>query len=354
MSAPIAKTFSEALAQRFQRFAEVECRGVSALYDHLAGSIAADGELLALTTHAPPGQPVPNLLLAAVHFLLLKGQVDPLAQFYPNLTLAAASPDASYPAFRAFCLAHADAIRHLLATRRVQTNEVGRCAYLMPAFTLVATLAHEHPLALIEIGTSAGLNLQWDRYSYRYGPGGLYGDARSSVQIVCALRGPTRPPLPDRLPAIAARVGVDLHVIDVDDADEALWLRALVWPEHLERARLLHNAMEITRLNPPTLLSGDGLTLLPEVLRTVPADVPVCVFHTHTLNQWSLEARDRFSRMLAEHGATRELYRLSAEGIDTPYPRLELTAWRHGQAHQRLLAYCEHHGRWLEWLDRAG
>ena len=82
--------------------------------------------LLALAAHAAQGQPVPNLLLAAVHFLLLKGQAEALAQFYPSLTPVASSPNAAYPTFRAFCLAHADAIRHLLATRRVQTNEVGR------------------------------------------------------------------------------------------------------------------------------------------------------------------------------------------------------------------------------------
>jgi hypothetical protein len=347
----IANPDYEALARRFRRFAEAECRGVSPLYEHLALSIAADHELLALAADAAQGQPAPNLLLAAVHFLLLKDQADPLTQFYPNLTPMASSPDAAYPAFRAFCLAHSAAIRQLLATRRVQTNEVGRCAYLLPAFTLVATLAHERPLALIEIGTSAGLNLLWDRYGYRYGQDAVYGDLRSSVQIACTLRGNVRPPLPDRLPAVALRVGVDLHVVDIHDAEEALWLRALVWPEQLERAGLLHYAIEITRQRPPELLSGDGVTLLPEVLRTVPADAAVCVIHTHTINQFSAEARDRLSAVLAAYGARRDIYRLSAEWMSAPHPRLELTAWQNGQAHHRLLAYCDHHGRWLEWLD---
>ena len=347
----IANPSYEALARRFQRFAEGECRGESSLYEHLACSIAADHELLALAAHAAQGQPVPNLLLAAVHFLLLKGQADPLAQFYPSLTPVASSPEAAYPAFRAFCLAHAAAILHLLATRRVQTNEVGRCAYLLPAFTLVATLAHERPLALIEIGTSAGLNLLWDQYGYHYGQDAVYGDLRSSVQIACTLRGTKRPPLPDRMPAVALRVGVDLHVVDTGDAGEALWLRALVWPEQLERARLLHNAMEITRRSPPELLSGDGVTLLPQVLRTVPEAAAVCVFHTYTINQFSAEARDRLSAVLAEYGARRDIYRLSAEWMGAPHPQLELTAWQNGQAHHRLLAYCDHHGRWLEWLD---
>jgi hypothetical protein len=246
----IANPAYEALARRFKRFADTQYRGESPLYEHLALAIAADHELLAVAAHAAQGHPAPNLLLAAVHFLLLKGQADPLAQFYPNLTSTPAPPDAAYPAFRAFCLAHAAAIRQLLATRRIQTDEVGRCAYLLPAFTLVATLAHERPLAQIEIGTSAGLNLLWDRYGYRDGQDAVYGDLRSPVQTACTLHGNVRPPLPDRMPAVALRVGVELHVVDVHDAGEALWLRALVWPEQLERADLLQNAMEITRHSP--------------------------------------------------------------------------------------------------------
>jgi hypothetical protein len=90
---------------------------------------------------AAPEQPLPNLFFAAVHFLLLQDPAAPLGQFYPSLFSTAASPEAAYPAFRAFCLAHAAALQHLLARRRVQTNEVSRCAYLFPAFALVAQLA---------------------------------------------------------------------------------------------------------------------------------------------------------------------------------------------------------------------
>ena len=309
--------------------------------------------MLAIAAHAPPGQPVPNLLLASVRWLLLRGEGNPLAAFYPDLTDRPAPVTSAYPAFHAFCLAHGDAIRHLLATRRVQTNEVGRCAYLFPAFTLVAARAGDRPLALIEIGTSAGLNLMWDRYGYRYGDATVYGKRDSPVQLSCALRGATRPPLTSRFPAVARKVGVDLQVIDVADVEAVRWLQALVWPEEGERLRALREAVEIARVDPPELRSGDALEVLPSILDTVPADVPVCVFHTHTVNQFSPEARDRLSAMLAEHGCTRELYRLSAEWLGGVHPRLELTAWRDGRAEARLLAYCEPHGRWLEWVDEA-
>lgn len=221
----------------------------------------------------------------------------------------------------------------------------------LPAFTLVAALARERPLALIEIGASAGLNLMWDHYGYTYGDGAVYGKHDSAVQLSCTVRGDRRPPVPSRMPAVARKVGVDLHVIDVRDPDAVRWLQALVWPEARERAEALRNAVEITRAHPPELRSGDGLDVLPPVLGTVPDDVPVCVFHTHTVNQLWAEARDRLSALLADHGRRRELYRVSAEWLGTVHPQLELTGYHGGHAEERLLAYCDPHGRWVEWLD---
>src|SRR5687767_7873946 len=169
MDQPGAAGAPSALAERFRRFATVECRGSSPLYERLALAIAEDPELLALAAHAPPGQPAPNLLLAAAHWLLHGERGAAAARFYGSLTETPAPPAGAAPAFRAFCLERADVIRDLLATRRVQTNEVGRCAYLYPAFGVIARLAGGRPLGVIEVGASAGLNLLWDRYGYRYG-----------------------------------------------------------------------------------------------------------------------------------------------------------------------------------------
>ncbi|HEY7356232.1 MAG TPA: DUF2332 domain-containing protein, partial [Ktedonobacterales bacterium] len=152
----------DVLARRFQRFAEQEAEpAFSPLYARLCRGIASDPQVLTLAAAVPPGQPTPNLLLAAVHYLLLQGIGHPLAAFYPSLT---SSPDPSdaYPAFQSFCLEYASDIRALLLSRRVQTNEVARCACLLPAFELVSRQTARAPLALIEIGASAGLNLLWD------------------------------------------------------------------------------------------------------------------------------------------------------------------------------------------------
>jgi hypothetical protein len=339
----------ETLSQRFERFARRECH-VSPLYERLSLGLTHDLELLAIAAQAKPGQPVPNLYLAAVHFLLLSGVQHPLADFYPSLSPATRQAADPYPSFRDFCLQHRENLLELISTRLVQTNEVRRCGCLLPAYTYTAQRASGGPFALIEIGASAGLNLLWDRYGYDYGPGRHYGDPRALVQILCELRGDRQPPLPTVWPLVATRVGLDLNPIDVRDPDAALWLRALVWPDEGGRAELLQQAMLVAQHDPPRLLAGNALDLLPEVLATVPKDQTLCVFHTHTINQFPPEARSRLAALLAEHAVGRDLYRISIEWLGEGYPRLELVAFENHRRTAHLLAYCGGHGEWLEWL----
>lgn len=338
------------LAQQFRRFGERECVPASPLYGRLAVGISEDSDLLALAATAR-ARPVPNLLLAAVHMLLLQGSAHPLAAFYPSIThsqqaLAQGDP---FPQFRAFCLEHTAPIEQLLGTRRVQTNEVRRCACLLPAFAIAARQLGGRPLALVEIGASAGLNLLWDRYHVDYGPAGQCGDPAAPVRLACALRGDRTPPLPAHLPQIAARVGLDLNPVDVRDPGAALWLRALIWPEQLDRAALLERAIEVARRDPPPLLAGDALGLLPGVLASVPADTGLCIYHSFTLNQFPSAARQRFADMVAEHAAGRDLA-LSAMEWREPHASLDLTLFQNGARIDQRLAHCDAHGSWMEWL----
>ena len=163
---------SESVASQFQAFAE-KCRQFSPLYERLAMGIAEDPEVMTLAAQARRGERTPNLFLAAVQYLVLKGTRHPVAQFYKD---GAAPLDDPYPDFRAFCLEHAAAIKALITTRMVQTNEIRRSALLLPAFVLVSREAQGRPLYLLEIGVAAGLNLLWDRYGYDYGNGLRSGD----------------------------------------------------------------------------------------------------------------------------------------------------------------------------------
>ena len=352
MEQTVAQDFVDLLARRFTRFAKTKCLGSSPLYYHLSQRIAGDRELLSLASHCRRDQPTPTLFLGAVHFLLLNGIRDPLARFYSTLTSSVLPPEEAYPHFRAFCFKYQQDLLPLLSDRLVQTNEIRRCSYLMPAFCLISSLALRPSLALVEVGTSAGLNLLWDRYGYHYGPNIRLGNIHSKIQIGCLWRGDKRPILTKSLPVIISRVGLDQHVLDLADENNYLWLKALIWPEHLDRIRLLENAVEEIREFPPSLKEGSVIELLPSILKSIPSDATPVLFHTHTLHQFSTQTRKHFLDLVAEEGRRRELFHLAGEGTGTYYHiELQLAIFQEGVRRQRNLAHCDQHGRWVEWLE---
>src|SRR5438128_1793929 len=182
-------------SERFRYFAGKIYADRSTLYMNLALRVAEDPELLGLAASAQEKAAVPNLFFSAVHFLLLKGEHHQLAAFYPSLNNDSKHYDFAYPYFRNFVLEHKNEIDRIITTRFVQTNEVGRCAILVPAFELVVRKTKNRPLALIEIGSSAGLTLLWDRYHYQYNKTLQCGNPNSPVQVECLLRGEKRPPV---------------------------------------------------------------------------------------------------------------------------------------------------------------
>jgi hypothetical protein len=336
------------------RFADQECGDYAPFYDQLARGIARDPDLLTIAACTRNGQQAPNLLLAAVHYLLLRGADHALGAFYPSVTyLAAVPPGDPVPAFRSFCQDHRAALIEVVSTGLVQIDEPRRCTVLLPAFATVARLAGGTPLVLIEVGASAGLNLLFDRYDY--GADRSAGDPRSPVRFACALRGIGLPPIPAGMPPVAARVGIDLNPIRADDPQATLWLRALVWSEHPKRAALLQQVLTLAQREPPPLIAGDALVVLPQTVAAAPEGAALYVFHTATLAHFPPAARERFRSLIPELARQRDLFWLASEGTGESGRRGQyvttLTTFQNGRGTEHHLAYHHPHGAWLEWLD---
>ena len=344
-------TGTEELARTFRQFAEVECsQDHSPLYEEFSYAVAQDPEVLALASGGRPGQPAPNLLFAAVHYLLLSGVKHPLRDYYPGLVAGRRPFGPAYPAFRDFCLEHAEAIAHLVSTRLVQTNVVARSACLLPAFATVASMGGGRPLAQIEVGASAGLNLLWERYRFEYGGGLEWGRPESPVRVTAELRGGVPlPPMPASLGVLWA-AGIDLNPIDVEDSDAVLWLRALVWPGHLDQQEQLLGAIDLARAQRPSLVRGDAAERLPELLMEAPPQATLCVFATHTLHQFTADSLRTMLKAMQRHARSRPLYFVYMEGTGSACSELKLIRYE-GDAHTDFnLANCHPHGRWLQWL----
>jgi hypothetical protein len=340
------------LAGRFRDFSRLECRGSSPLYERFSLGVAADAELLELAGHARKGQPVPNLFFGAVHLLLLEGAGHPLAGFYGSLGGVWDEKVDPYPSFRTFCLEMREEIVRLISSRMVQTNAVRRCAALLPAFTYLSRRCDGRPLALVEVGASAGLNLLWDRYRYDYGRGKRCGPDGSPVKLSCAVRGNLLPPMPGDLPRVGYRVGIDLQPVNVNDQRATMWLRALVWPEHRERREILDHAIEIAQQEPPTVVPGDAVEVLPGLLEDIPEDHHLCMYHSHTLNQFSAANREAFHSLIERWSRVRDLDLLSMElGKGVGHSVVGLTSYKSGVKTGGRLAECDTHGAWVKWLN---
>lgn len=322
----------------------------SPLYGHLARGIANDPELVELVCDPPEGQPAPQLLLGAVHYLLLGNAEHRLARWYPTCVADPIDPsdEDPIPAFRDFCLEHRSELQTLVSTRRVSTNAVGRSAILYPAFARIAYQAN-NPLAIIEIGASAGLNLRWDQYHYRY-DGQSCGSRDSPVKIDSTVR-TGDPPLPTRSPTVTYRHGVDLDPPDPIDPDDSRWLRALVVPEHRDRFERLNAALTAARDDPPPVETGDAVEILPELLQQLPAAATPCVFSTHVRYQMDEETGATFDRSLRERSCGDRLHLLhtdnNAEGPGNGYRHV---VFEDGECvGTDLVGAYESYGRWIEW-----
>jgi hypothetical protein len=119
----------------------------------------------------------------------------------------------------------------------------------------------------------------------------------------------------------------------------------------MERLALLDRAVEVARRANPSVLAGDALDLLPEVLAQVPEDALLCVYHTFTVNQFSRAARDRLNALLDAYGAVHDLCCVSIASLGSRQPELRLLTYERGHRRERLLAHCHPHGHWIAWHD---
>ena len=340
------------LAALWQWWAESIHSGYSPLYQAIGRSVARDGELLALVQESPPEAHLPLVLMAAVHDVLLGGLDHPLADVY-----AGRSDADPVPLFRDLCLSRRPEILGLMAHRRVQTNEVGRCLLLGPALASVAGTMGR-PLHLVDVGSSAGLNLCCDRYLLDYGPAGRTGPPDAAVHLRCDVRSGT-PPVEEWLGPFGSRVGIDLHPPDLRDPDDARWLLACVWPgtDRLERARA---AIEGAKADPPRVVRGDAVEVLPAVLEAIAPDGVVCVLTTWSYSYFSIDQRREFVRLLEAAGERRPVAWIAGDAAGVLGPPgllgpgeddvLALTVFDGGRAEPTLLARVHPHGFWMEWL----
>lgn len=259
----------------------------SALHVRWAAGVAADPEVVALLDRLPRERRQPSLVFSVATWL--------------------GAPASDYPAFRIWLVEHWPAVEEAARERRTQTNEVGRCAPLVAALARIPG-----PLALLEVGASAGLCMIPERYAYRFGDAEQLGEGRPV--IACAVDDPAL--APSTLPDIRWRLGIDLDPLSAADPDDARWLEALVPLDRDDRRVRLREALASARSDPPRVVAGDALAALAEVAAEAPIELTLVVVSLGTLVYLAPDARAAFPAEVARLGA--RLVTLEQSGIADP------------------------------------
>jgi hypothetical protein len=297
---------AEVLAGRL-RWQAHSCAAIgSPFYASLLESAAADipgavGDVLDGFETEPDSAAIALRLMGAVHRLVLESRVPELEPHYPSVG-GDGDAAAAWPPFRDALRENLAEIRRLVV-RGCQTNEVGRSAALLGGFLEVA-FRSRLPLRILEIGASAGLNLNWDRYRYEAGkpnemdggPGQAgWGDERSAVRFVHFFDVP--PPL-DRDAEVVERKGCDLEPIDPTTEDGALSLRSFIWADQLGRLSLLDGAIAVAQAAPVEVERIDAATFLERELAQPRHGMATVVYHSVFMQYVSGDERTRIRRAI--------------------------------------------------------
>ncbi|CAL9341610.1 hypothetical protein SUDANB121_00292 [Nocardiopsis dassonvillei] len=316
---------AERVRSWYRRFAEHYEAGGAHSYARIVRALAGDEELVGLVLTLPEGNKrQPNLLLGAVRFL--------------------GGPVEGWAAFRSWLVEHWEPVRGVVLERMTQTNEVRRCAALLPVLA-----ALEGPLGLVEVGSSAGLCLYPDLYAYSYDGAAPVGAAGSAVVLECSTSGGV--PVP-RGVEVAWRAGVDLNPLDAADAGDVRWLESLIWPgvhERERRERLRAAASVVAAAGGAPIVAGDLVEGVADLVSRVPAGVTPVVFHGAVLTYLPLAERERFAELvrgLPGHWVSYEGWRVLPwlEGARPPEPTHMTIA-----VDERVVAWAGEHGHHLAW-----
>ena len=312
----------------YRTFGELEARGQSAILEEWALGVAKDPTVLGLIDELPLQKRQPNLVFAVSRLL--------------------GAPEGGYAEFRGWLQKNWAGVAREAARRMTQTNEPLRCAALLPALTAIPG-----PLALLEIGASAGLCLYPDRYSYRYGDGGWLHPATGPASVVLETETRSVPPLPATLPTIVWRAGIDLDPIDVRDPSAVRWLEALVWPEQTARLRRIRAAIALARDDPPQLVRGNAIDELGSLAAAAPRDATLVIVTSAVLVYIPYLERMRLVeriRRLDARWISLDAVRVLPE-IDSRLPDAaprDFTLSADGDP----LARVGPHGQFVDWLPR--
>lgn len=324
----------------------------AALLERVAGDIEAGGvtrSVLAGHEEDPGPSALALRLAGSVHRLVLSGDADELAAYYPSAG-GVWDPEAGWEAFRRLLRDHADRVREWL-DRPPQTNEVGRAAALMGGLLQIGEVV-DHPVRLFEIGSSGGLNLNADRFAYTDQDDRVFGDETARLVLRRAWQGRPLRPWPNL--RITERLGSDYRPVDVATAEGRLTLSSYVWPDQTERLDRLREAFAVAAEHPVEVRRTDARSFVDDL--ALADGATTVLWHSVMWQYLPPEDRDAIRDRIEALGASATESRVFAHLLLEPLRRTPgseheflavLEVWPGGE--RRILGTAPGHGVPVTW-----
>jgi hypothetical protein len=343
-------------ALRFQRLGFDLASLSSPLYAAVADAVLRDvdrgGPCARVLAQVDPAlDPIPDAValrfLGALHRVVLRGHAPGLARWYPTAGGSFAPGDDVAPDVVAAVEANHDALVAGL-DEGVQTNEVGRCATLAVGFTALLR-RFGTPLRLLEVGSSAGLNLRWDRWRYESGPT-AWGDPQARLRFGGDVYRDPAPPVDAPLgpaSAVAERLGCDRSPIDASTPEGALLLRSFVWPDQADRVARLDAALAVAAELPVPVDRADAGAWVPARLAEPVEGVATVVFHSIVWQYLPPSSRSAITAAFdgADDSSVVAWLRMEPPADPARPAELRLSVRHRGERTDELLATSGYHGR---------
>jgi hypothetical protein len=355
----------------------------SPLYAALCPLLADDPLALSMYADVPGTQRRPNLLLAALHYSVLRDQSHDFASWFKTVdgTKAAGDPELKN-LLSSFITERFEELKELVSKGATQTNEVGRSALVLPALAALGA-EQSKSVGIVEIGTSAGLNLRPDAYAIAYkNPDGTtttVGPQDATVRIAtdAAQSAQALPFEAIGTLRLGARIGVDLNPLDPTDEFQARWLCALIWPDDTTRFLRLRAALDYATENPIAIVQGDAVETIRAHISSVPAEEYPVVVTTWVLTYLTEPQRHAFREELDRAAQNRDFAWITMEhpayANGLPWPDAVTSAWgsqsldpvlqtivksgtplvvhryQNGVRTSEWIASVHAHGHWINW-----
>ena len=288
----------------------------------------------------------PLRLLGGLHDLVLSGDEPGLAATYPS-PRRTADPEAAWAMARIAIARHQTRLSAFMA-HEPQTNEVRRSAGLAPSFL---TIAQETglPIRAFEVAASAGLNLNWDRFHFRFGDT-AWGDPGASVAMDTAWTGDP-PPVEARIEVIS-RAACDRRPVDLTDPIQRRRLLAYVWPDQFERLDRIRAAIDLALSLDVLVETADAVDWTARVAAPQAGAVTI-LYHSVFWQYMPAESQAALTQVIAQHGAMATAdapfawLRMEPPADHMSNMEVRLTLWPGGE--DRRLAQVHPHGAWVKW-----